>query len=80
MKKTIKKTVLTIKCFDKKANKVVDRIFTIQQTNERKITKEIDKIADNNKLVIIEILSQKVVKETYEMDDTTFFSNAKLVK
>lgn len=80
MKRTIKKTLLTIKCFDKKANEVVEKQFTTQQTNERKITKEIDKIVDNNKLVIIEILSQNIVKETYEMDDATFFANAKLVK
>lgn len=80
MKRTIKKTVLSIKCFDKKANKVVEKQFTTQQTNAGKITKEINKIADNNKLVIIEILSQNIVKETYEMDDITFFANAKLVK
>lgn len=80
MKRTIKKTVLNIKCFDKKANEVVEKIFTINQMNERKIAKEIDKIADNNKVVIIEILSQNIVKETYEMDDATFFANAKLVK
>lgn len=80
MKRTIKKTVLNIKCFDKKANEVVEKIFTTNQMNERKIVKEIDKIADNNKLVIIEILSQNIVKETYEMDDATFFANAKLVK
>lgn len=80
MKKTIKKTVLDIKCFDKKANEVVEKRFATQQTNEKKITKEIDKMAGNNNLVIIEILSQNIVKETYEMDDTTFFANAKLVK
>lgn len=80
MKRTIKKIVFNIKCFDKKANEVVEKIFTTNQMNERKIAKEIDKIADNNKLVIIEILSQNIVKETYEMDDATFFANAKLVK
>lgn len=80
MKRTIKKTVLTIKCFDKKANDVIEKEFITQQTNARKIAKEIDKIADNNKLVIIEILSQNIVKETYEMDDATFFTNARLVK
>lgn len=80
MKRTIKKTVFNIKCFDKKANEVVEKIFTTQETNERKVTREINKIADNNKLVIIEILSQNIVKETYEMDDVTFFANAKLVK
>lgn len=80
MKRTIKKTVLNIKCFDKKANKVVEKQFATPQTNETKITREINKIADNNNLVIIEILSQNIVKETYEMDDITFFANAKLVK
>lgn len=80
MKRTIKKTVFNIKCFDKKANEVVEKIFTTQETNERKVTIEINKIADINNLVIIEILSKNVVKETYEMDDVTFFANAKLVK
>lgn len=80
MKKTIKKTVVIIKCFDKKENKVCERKFPIHETNERKIAKEIDEIAAYNNLVVIDIISQDIVKETYEMDDITFFANAKLVK
>ena len=80
MKRTIKKTVVIIKCFDKKENKVVERKISTQETNERKITKEITKIAIDNNLVIIDIISQVIVKETYEMDDATFLANAKLVK
>lgn len=80
MKRTIKKTVVIIKCFDKKENKVCERKFPLHETNERKIAKEIDKIATYNNLVVIDIISQDIVKETYEMDDITFFANAKLVK
>jgi hypothetical protein len=80
MKRTIKKTVTVIKCFDKKENKVDERKFSIQRINERKIAKEIDKIAADNNLVVIDIISQDIIKETYEMDDATFFANAKLVK
>jgi nucleoside-triphosphatase THEP1 len=80
MKRTIKKTVLFIKAFDKKENKIVEDEFTTMETNQKKIEKAINKIADTNNLVIIEILSQNVVKETYEMDDITFFKYAKIVK
>lgn len=80
MKRTVKKTILLIKAFDKKENKVVEDKFTTTETNQKKIEKVINKMADTNNLVIIEILSQNVVKETYEMDDATFFTNAKCVK
>ena len=80
MKRTIKKTVVTVKCFDKKENKADEIKFSIKQTNERKIAKEIDRIATDNNLVVIDIISKDIVKETYEMDDITFFKHAKIVK
>lgn len=80
MKRTLKKTVTIIKCFDKKENKVDERIITTHQTNERKNAKEIDKIATDNNLVVIDIISQDIIKETYEMSNETFFKYATLVK
>lgn len=80
MKRTIKKTVVTVKCFDRKENKVVERKIPLQQLNDRKIAKEIAKIATADNLVVIDIISQDIVKETYEMDDVIFFANANIVK
>ena len=80
MKRTIKKTVLLIRYFDKVKNQVKEKEVTTLETNQRKIEKFLKNYVDASNIVLIDIKSQFVVKEIYEMDNKTFFENAELVK
>lgn len=80
MKRTIKKTVLLIRFFDKVENQVKEKEVTTLETNQRKIEKFLKNHVDASNIVLIDIKSQFTVKETYEMDNETFFKHAKLVK
>ena len=80
MKRTIKETLITMKCFDKKKDEVREICFGILETNQRKIDKYIKEKVNNENLVLIEVTAQNVSKKTYEMDNETFFKHAKLVR
>ena len=80
MKRTIKETLITMKCFDKKDDAVVEMCFGVLETNQRKIDKYIKEKVNNENLILIEVIAQNVSKKTYEMDNETFFKYAKLVR
>ena len=72
--------MLLIKCFDRVENQVKEKEVTTLETNQRKIEKFLKNYVDASNCVLIDIKSQFTVKETYEMDDATFFKNANIIK